>query len=260
MHDLAGRTVLVTGASGTLGAATTAAFQRAGARTVLVERSLARLEAAHGHLGPERALLLDADLTDPDGVRDAVARALARFGAVDALVNTVGGFRAGKPVHEEELETWDLLQRLNVRTTLLCCRAVLPAMLRARRGAIVNVASRDALAGPAGAAAYAASKAAVVRLTESLAAETRPYGVRVNCVLPDALDTPQNRATRPASRWDELVPADAAADAIVLLASHAARAVSGAAIPLGAPARRDGNADGTRGIAATGDEPVRSRG
>jgi NAD(P)-dependent dehydrogenase (short-subunit alcohol dehydrogenase family) len=235
MHELAGRTALITGASGTLGAAATAALRRAGARTVLVERSRAHLEEVHGRLGPDDALLLEADLADARAVHDVVERALARFGALDVLVNTVGAFRAGKPVHEEELETWDLLQRANVRTALVCCRAVLPSMLRAGRGAIVNVASRDALGGRAGAAAYAAAKAGVLRLTESLAAEAAPRGVRVNCVLPGALDTPQNRAGLPAGRWRELIPADAVADALVLLASDAARAVNGAAIPLTAP-------------------------
>jgi len=235
MKDLEGRTVVVTGASGTLGVAVTAALQGSGACTVLVERSLEHLDAAGAALVPERTLRVAADVADEGAMREAVRRAVGRFGAVDGLVNTVGAFRAGKPVHEDDLETWDLLHRVNVRTTLVACRAVLPEMIRARRGAIVNVASRDALLGPAGAAAYAASKSAVLRLTESLAAEGWTHGIRVNCVLPATLDTPRNRSALPASRWAELIPATAVADAILLLVSDASRAIDGAAIPLVAP-------------------------
>jgi NAD(P)-dependent dehydrogenase (short-subunit alcohol dehydrogenase family) len=230
--------VLITGGAGYLGATTAAAFRRDGARTVLVDRSLDKLQRAHPdhHRTADLLLIGGVDLTDEATLRDVAARALASFGAIDALVNTVGVYRAGQPVAEEPLETWDLLLSLNVRTALVACRAVLPSMLARGRGRIVNVASRDALAGAAGVAAYAASKAALLRLTESIAAETAGRGVTANCVLPGPLDSPQNRSRLPADAHASLVAPAAVADVILFLASDAARAVSGAAIPTCGPA------------------------
>lgn len=231
----AAEVVLVTGAAGNLGAATAAVLRRRGARLVLVDRTRAKLERAHGGAARADAELLigDVDLTDAATLQAIVARAVERFGALDALVSTVGAFRAGKALPDEDLGTWDLLLALNVRTALVACRAVLPGMLARGRGRIVSVASRDALAGVAGAAAYAASKAALLRMTESIAAECRGRGVTANCVLPGAIDTPQNRAALPPDAHARLVAPDAIAAVIAFLASDAARAVSGAAIPVG---------------------------
>ena len=225
---------LVTGASGNLGSAVARALRGAGWNTVLADRSAERLRLAVGATGPgAEPLLIDGvDLTDPDDARRMVERATARFGALDAVINTVGAHRAGHAVHEDELETWDLLLRANLRTALVTCRAALPGMLARGRGRIVNVASRDALAGAAGAAAYGASKAALLRFTESLAAETLDRGITANCVLPGAMDTPQNRAALPPSEHPRLLAPAAIADVIVFLASDAARSITGAAIPL----------------------------
>jgi NAD(P)-dependent dehydrogenase (short-subunit alcohol dehydrogenase family) len=226
--------VLITGAAGNLGVATAAVLRQRGARLVLVDRTLAKLERAHGAASRSHDELLvgDVDLTDPATLTAVVARASERFGTVDGLVNTVGAFRAGKPLQDEDLATWDLLHAVNVRTALVACRAVLPGMLARGRGRIVNVASRDALVGGAGEAAYAASKAALLRMTESVAAECRGRGVTASCVLPGTIDTPQNRAALPADPNGRLVPAGAIADVIAFLLSDAARAISGAAIPV----------------------------
>jgi len=235
MLDLRERVVLVTGAAGSLGSAVVAGLRSAGARTVLLERSPRRLEEAYGGAPADELLLLAADLADETAVRSAVDHATRRFGAVDALVATAGAFRAGEPVHREPLATWDLLLAANLRTTLVPCRAVLPGMLARGRGAIVTVASRDAQSARAGGAAYAA---AVVRLTEAIAEEGRGRGVRASCVLPGALDTERNRSALPPSAWPDLLPVDAVADAILFLTSDASRALSGAALPLGAPSAR----------------------
>jgi NAD(P)-dependent dehydrogenase (short-subunit alcohol dehydrogenase family) len=151
---------------------------------------------------------------------------------VDALLNTVGAFRGGVPVTEEEPSTWEFLMSVNLRTTLLMSKAVLPAMFEQRRGRIINTVSRNALAGAAGSAAYGAAKAAVLRLSESLALEVRDSGITVNCLVPGTIDTPQNRAAMPDADHDRWVAPEAIADVAVFLASDAARAVSGAAIPV----------------------------
>lgn len=234
MSALADKVVIVTGAAGNLGQAVARAAQAAGARTVLVDQSAERLQQLYAAAGPDpnRMISGGVDLADEQSTRALAASARARFGRIDVLVNTVGGFRGGKSVHEDDLATWDLMMTMNLRTTLLVCRAVLPAMLEQGAGAIVNVGAGAALAAPAGLAAYSASKSAVLRLTESLAAEVKAKGVRVNAVLPSTIDTPQNRAAMPnadASKW---VPPEAIADVIVFLASDAARAVTGVALPV----------------------------
>lgn len=228
-----GQVVLITGAAGNLGAAAASAFRTRGARLVLVERTGAKLVRAYGAVEPPDLLLVgDVDLTDAAAWQAIVARAVERFGGVDALVHTVGAYRGGKTLAEEDLATWGTLFDANVRSALLACRAVLPGMLARGHGRIVTVASRDALLAEPGAAAYSAAKAALLRMTESLAAETRGRGVTANCILPAAVDTPQNRAGLDPSAWSGLVPGDAIADVIVFLASPAARALNGAAIPI----------------------------
>jgi NAD(P)-dependent dehydrogenase (short-subunit alcohol dehydrogenase family) len=161
-----------------------------------------------------------------------VDQALQQLGRLDVLVNTVGGFRGGKPVHEEDLESWEFLFNINVRTTLNCCRAVIPHYLQAGKGKIINVASRGALVGDGGFATYSASKSAVMRLTESLADELKQGGITVNCVVPGTLNTPQNREALPNASHDKWVEPASIADVILFLASDAARAVNGAAVPI----------------------------
>jgi NAD(P)-dependent dehydrogenase (short-subunit alcohol dehydrogenase family) len=234
MKTLEGRIAIITGAAGNLGRATAEAMRAAGARTVLVDTSREHLEAAYPSAAqdPDRLLCGGVDLTDEHGAQGVVAAARERFGRVDTLVNTVGGFRGGKSVQEEDLATWDLMMAINVRTTLLACRAVLPGFYEQGQGAIVNIAAGAALSGPPGLAAYSASKSAVIRLTEALAAEGKAKGVRVNAVLPSTIDTPQNRAAMPNADTSKWVAPEALADVIVFLASDAARAVTGVALPV----------------------------
>jgi NAD(P)-dependent dehydrogenase (short-subunit alcohol dehydrogenase family) len=226
--------VIITGAVGNLGLATARAFQTAGARTVLVDRSVDRVRDTFPDLVDSEDHLLagGVDLSDAASLARLIEGTLARFGRIDTLVHTVGAFRGGKPVHETELSDWDLLWNVNLRTTLLCCRAVIPQMLKQGRGKIVNVASRDGLEGSAGYAAYSASKAAVLRLTESLADELKASHINVNCILPGTIDTPQNRAAQPAADFSKWVEPSAIADVILFLASDASRAINGAAVPV----------------------------
>jgi NAD(P)-dependent dehydrogenase (short-subunit alcohol dehydrogenase family) len=234
MSDMKDRVVLITGAAGNLGQATAGAFRRAGARTMVVDRSPDRLAEIYPDAAdsPDHVLAAGIDLTDPEAVDGLAQTVRDRWGRIDALVNTVGTFRGGKPVHEEPLETWDFLFRVNVRTTLLTSRAVIPLMLEQGGGRIVNVASRNALQGDAGVAAYSATKSAVVRLTESLAAEVRASSVNVNAVLPGTIDTPENRRAMPDADFDSWVSPEAIADVIVFLASDAARGITGATLPI----------------------------
>jgi NAD(P)-dependent dehydrogenase (short-subunit alcohol dehydrogenase family) len=224
------RTVMVTGAAGNLGRAVAAAFAELGANLVLVDLQRERLEA----FGPasQHRMLAPANLLVQDEVNATVNAALAHFGRIDVLCNLAGGFRMGEAVHETSDETFDFLFDLNTRSLLHCVRAVVPHMISRGGGRIVNVGAFAAQKGAARMGAYTASKAAVIRLTEAMAAELRDQHINVNCVLPTIIDTPENRAAMPdadPARW--VSPLDLA-HVIVFLASDAARAVHGAALPV----------------------------
>jgi NAD(P)-dependent dehydrogenase (short-subunit alcohol dehydrogenase family) len=229
--DFKDKTVLVTGAAGNLGSAVARAFADRGARLALVDLRVDGLRATFGEENDAR-LFIAADLLRPEEADAAAARAVERFGRIDVLCNLAGGFRMGEAVHETSAATWDFLLGLNARTVLHMAHAVVPGMLAAGGGRIVNVGAFAAGKGVAQMGAYVASKSAVIRLTESMAAELRERGINVNCVLPTIIDTPENRAAMPdadPARW--VAPADLAA-VIAFLASDAARAVHGAALPV----------------------------
>jgi NAD(P)-dependent dehydrogenase (short-subunit alcohol dehydrogenase family) len=234
MQTLKDQVVIITGAVGNLGAATVRAFQNAGAKMVLVDRSPDRVREMFADLAdsPLHLLVGGIDLADLASLDTLIGQALAKFGRIDALVNTVGGYRGGKPVHEGDLMDWDFLFNINVRTALLCCRAVIPQMLRQSSGKIINVAGRAGLNGSAGYAAYSASKSTVLRLTESLADELKTSNVNVNCIMPGTIDTPQNREATPNGDFSKWVEPSAIADVILFLASDASRAINGAALPV----------------------------
>ena len=225
------RTVIVTGAAGNLGRAVADTFADEGARLVLVARDRRSLEKTYGDETPQRRFA-QADLLDQAEVDAMAATAISAFGRIDVLCNLAGGFRMGDPVHSVADRDWDFLFDVNLRTLRNTVRAVVPSMLASGGGKIVSVASAAALKGAARMGAYAASKAGVIRLTEAMAAELRERNVNVNCVLPTIIDTPENRAAMPNAdfaRW--VAPSDLAA-VIAFLASDAARAVHGAALPV----------------------------
>jgi NAD(P)-dependent dehydrogenase (short-subunit alcohol dehydrogenase family) len=232
--DLAGNVVVITGAAGNLGRAVAAAFARAGATLALLDRDEAGLaEAARGAAAAPRVLAVPADALDPASMEAAADRVARAFGRLDVLCNLIGGFRMGHPVHATPAETWRLMLDLNAGSLLNAARAFVPRILAAGNGGkVVNVAAAAAARGAAGMGAYSASKAAVVRLTESMSAELRGAGINVNCVMPTTMDTPQNRAAMPEADPREWVTTEAVADVILFLCTDAARAVHGAAIPV----------------------------
>ena len=227
----ANRTVIVTGAAGNLGKAVAKAFADLGANLVLVDLERKSLEQAFGSENDHR-LFAPANLLEMAGARGAAQAALERFGRIDVLCNIAGGFRMGEPVHETSEENWNFLFDINTRTLLHAVRVVVPHMVSAGGGKIVNVGAFAAQRGVAQMGAYTASKATVIRMTEAMAAELREKNINVNCVLPTIIDTPENRAAMPKAnpgKW--VAPADLAS-VIVFLASDAARAVHGAAVPV----------------------------
>jgi NAD(P)-dependent dehydrogenase (short-subunit alcohol dehydrogenase family) len=229
--NFSNHTVIVTGAAGNLGKAVANAFADLGANLVLVDLKRESLTAAFASENAQR-LFAPANLLELAGAAGLVQAALARFGRIDVLCNIAGGFRMGETVHETTDENWNFLFDINTRTLLHAVRAVVPHMVAAGGGKIVNVGAFAAQKGVAQMGAYTASKGAVIRMTEAMAGELREKNINVNCVLPSIIDTPDNRAAMPKAdpaKW--VSPADLA-NVIVFLASEAARAVHGAAVPV----------------------------
>ena len=214
---------IVTGASGNLGRAVVARLTASGYRIARVERNVMHLAEEYD---------CEIDLSDRGSVTRAFAEATRRVGKLDALIHTVGIFRASPSVVEAEASHYQELFDSNVMTTLHVLQAALPLMCSQREGSVAVVSSRDALRGAAGESAYAASKAAQLRIVESAAAEAASFGVRVNALLPTTMDTPQNRASMPnADRSSWLQPTDVA-DVLCYLVSPAAAAIRGQALTL----------------------------
>ncbi len=224
-----GKVCLITGAAGNLGRAVAAAFASAGASLILIDLDDEVLRSIFGR-DDERKACLGADLLDAASVAQAVAA--VRFPGIDVLCNIAGGFRMGYPVHETPENVWELMLDLNAKSVINTARAVVPKMLAARHGKIVNIGAFAALAGKANMGAYSAAKSAVIRLTESMSSELRDKGINVNCLLPSIIDTPQNRADMPGADPRRWVAPEALADVVLFLASDAARAIHGAAIPV----------------------------
>jgi len=227
MSEFKDKTVLITGATGNLGRAVAAAFHAQGANLILASRSGSELAGM-----PEPGQRLTVDLMNEDSVQAMVAMAQEVSGRIDVLANIAGGFTMGPLLHETDNKDWEFMMNLNARSVFFACKAVVPVMLKQGGGRIVNVSARAAREGKGKMGPYCASKAAVITLTESLAAEHKYNNINVNCILPGTIDTPQNRSDMPGADFDQWVPPAALADVIVFLTSDAARCVSGAAIPV----------------------------
>jgi NAD(P)-dependent dehydrogenase (short-subunit alcohol dehydrogenase family) len=227
-----GQVVVVTGAFGALGRAVAAAFAERDARLALLDVAPQPPPVVRGRLGTAPLLFGGVDLSDMEATRRVMAATAMRFGGIDVLVNIAGGFLWQK-LEDGDPETWDQLYAMNLRTAVVCCKAALPAMLERGRGSIINIGAGAAAArAGAGMGAYTASKAGVQRLTESLAEEVKDRGITVNAILPGVIDSPRNRADMPDADFSRWVAPEAIAEVILFLASDAARAVTGASIPV----------------------------
>jgi len=216
-----GKVLIVTGASGALGKVVTEAALARGARVAGIDHAPSQAPAV-----ADRVEIGGVDLSDP-----AQETAAKHFGRLDALINIAGGF-AFETVGDGDIKTWQRMHAQNVLTALNASRAALPHLAASKAGRIVNIGAMGALQAGSGMGPYAASKAAVHRLTEALAQEWKGQ-VTVNAVLPSIIDTKANRADMPKADFSKWVTPQELAEVILFLASDAASGVTGALIPVG---------------------------
>lgn len=249
LQMLQSKTIFITGAASGIGRATAVACREAGARVVAADlRPVAEIEAALG-AGPD-LLPLTLDVSDEAAVRAAVEAALARFGSIEGLVNCAG-INAQGTAHTLDLELWQRALGVHLTGAFLLAKHVLPSMLAAKSGAIVNIASIFGMTGGVGTVAYNSAKGGVLQLTRSMAADYGPAGIRVNAVSPGYIETPMTTMLDNApirERFIAMHPLnrpgkpEEVARAIVFLLSDAASFISGANLPV------DGGFSGTQAI------------
>jgi len=229
-----GKVVLVSGGTGGLGRAVSLAFLEEGAKVVVTYRDQNEFDAVKRGAGVNTSSLQghQVDVTHEAAVDQFVHRILAEYGRLDVVVNTVGGYAGGVKLWELDPKVFDQMLALNLRSGYAISRAVVPVMLRQKRGAIINVASRAAFDHAGGAAAYAASKAAAVAMMDSLAADLTGSGVRVNSILPSIIDTEANRKAMPNADFAQWPKPEEIARVILFLCSDDAEVVHGAAVPV----------------------------
>jgi NAD(P)-dependent dehydrogenase (short-subunit alcohol dehydrogenase family) len=231
-----GNAIVITGGAGALGSALARRLTAAGQRVAALDRpeAAARLRDLESELG-EACAGIEADAAGAEGWAAALTRIHARVGPPSGAALIAGGWTGGAPLHTEESENaFRAMIDMNLATAHASLRALLPGMVSRGAGSVVVVGARAGVRPEtsAGAAAYAASKAAVVALAQAAAAEMLKHGVRVNAVLPSILDTAANRAAIPKADFSRWVSVDSLAGVIDFLLSDAARDISGAAIPV----------------------------
>jgi NAD(P)-dependent dehydrogenase (short-subunit alcohol dehydrogenase family) len=227
-----GQVALVAGGTGALGRAVSLAFLEEGAAVAVTYQKADELELLKKEAGSaaSRIEVFSADVTSDSAVHEVVAAIVTKRGRIDALVNTVGGYAAGSPLWETDPKVFDQQFAVNFRSGLMLARATVPVMLKAGRGAVVNVASKAAVDHAAASAAYAASKAAAVAMIDSLAADLKGTGVRANSILPTIIDTEANRQAMPTADFSKWPKPEEIARVILFLCSDEAKLVHGASI------------------------------
>lgn len=232
---LSGKVAIVTGGAGALGAAVVRVLLEAGAAVAVPHRAADELDTLRERLGIAPGAPLHGaplELTDEAAVGAYYRQVAADFGGLDILVNVAGGFAGGKPVHEAGWSVWQQQLDANLKTTVVSSAAATPLLIARGGGAIVNVGTRTATQSGKNLAAYAASKRAVLQLTEAMAAELRDHDITVNAILPSTIDTPANRKGSPNADFSRWVQPEEIARVVLFLVGPDARIISGAHIPV----------------------------
>lgn len=219
--------VLVTGANGGLGRDVTKAMLDAGATVVGISRKIVASE-----FPDDRFTALPCELSSPVGAKAVVDFVASKFGRLDVLVHTVGGFAGGASVAETDDATFSRMMELNLNSTFYILRAAIPLMRKTQGGRIIAIGSRAAVDPGAGVGAYSSSKAAMVSLIRTVAAENKDAGLTANVILPGTMDTPANRKAMPTADVSKWVQPANIAGLITWLAGESGKDVNGAVLPV----------------------------
>jgi NAD(P)-dependent dehydrogenase (short-subunit alcohol dehydrogenase family) len=222
-----GKIVLVTGANGGLGRDVTQALLDAGATVVGTSRKIVAAE-----FKSDAFTALPGELATPVGAKAVVDFVVARFGRLDVLAHTVGGFAGGPSLAETDDATFQRMMDLNLNCTFYLLRAALPVMRKTHGGRIIAIGSRAAVDPGAGVGAYSASKAAMVSLIRTVALENKDVGLTANVILPGTMDTPANRKAMPTADVSKWVQTANVAGLITWLAGEAGKDINGAVLPV----------------------------
>ena len=234
MFDFKDEVIVVTGAAGNLGRAVVNEFLKADGCVCAFDHRRGRLKGSFTSakaLG-ELHLFEGVDVTDREVMIALGEKVLSQVGKVEILVNTVGGFAYGETVYEMSSITWQKMMNLNVQSFLNTSAAFVPGMVEMGHGKIISIGSKSSLQGGGKIGAYAAAKSALLRLTESMAAELKPHDIQVNCVLPSIIDTPENRQSMPSADFSKWVKPEEIAQVILYLSSSMSDVITGAAVPV----------------------------
>ncbi|MCL7401906.1 MAG: glucose 1-dehydrogenase [Thaumarchaeota archaeon] len=245
MGRLKDKVAIITGAARGIGKATAIIFAREGAKTVIVDilkdEGEATAKYINERISEESALFIEADVSEVGDVKSMVDAVIEKYGTIDVLVNNAAIQPIGT-IFETDIDTWDRVMKVNLRSAFLCCKYVVPYMIKNKSGAIVNVASILGLRGGDKIIAYATSKAGLIGFTKSLAQDLMPYNIRVNAVAPRAIDTEMFKAYRSEkeleSKMDRylfgrLGKPEEVANTILFLASDEASYISGEVLVVG---------------------------
>ncbi|MBZ5656617.1 MAG: SDR family NAD(P)-dependent oxidoreductase [Acidobacteriia bacterium] len=224
---MTGKVVMVTGANGGLGTSVTQALLEAGATVVGVSRHIQQSDFKQVGF-----TALAAEIATAEGTKNTVETIVARFGQLDVVVHTVGGFSGGPSIVETDDATFRHMLDMNLNSTFYVLRAAIPQLRKSGSGRLIAIGSRAALEPGPGVGAYSASKAAVVSLIRTAALENKDSGMTANTILPGTIDTPANRKAMPGADFSKWVRPEAIASLIVWLCGDRGQEINGAAIPV----------------------------
>lgn len=234
MFNFSDKIIMITGATGNLGGAVAISYLKSGGHLILPDRGIGRMPLLFPEIVADdnHYIAEGLNIASPEDVEILVKNTLNRFGKIDILVHTVGGYIAGNLPHDTELSTWDNMHALNARTTFIINRAVVKPMLQKNEGRIINIGSFASITAGSKDIAYSSSKSDVARITESMSKAYKNSGIRVNAILPGTIDTPENREAMPNADFSKWVKPQAIAEIILFLTSPSGQVINGALIPV----------------------------
>jgi NAD(P)-dependent dehydrogenase (short-subunit alcohol dehydrogenase family) len=226
--------VLVTGGAGNLGQSVTKVFLEAGARVAVplykTDKPAALDDLVRQY--PQKLYPFALDLTTERGAEQAVRQVVEWGGGLRSVVHLVGGFRGGSRVADTPLEVWTRMVDLNLTSAYLIARFAIPALVAAGGGSFVFVSTRAVFQTRSGRAAYSATKAGLITFAQAIAEEYKAENIRSNVIIPDTIDTEDNRQALPEVDRSKWTSPESVAKVILFLASAESRVINGAALPV----------------------------